>query len=70
VWEYKILNLKAKGVTNLVLSKEDEDELNRWGEEDWELASGVPTVNGRTICCILKRERNKSNGFDSIKENR
>jgi len=59
-WEYKILNFKAKGVTNLVLSKEDEDELNRLGKEGWELAAGVPTVNGRTICCILKRERFES----------
>lgn len=56
-WEYRILNFKAKGVTNLVLSKEDEDELNKFGEEGWELATSAPTVNGRTICCILKREK-------------
>lgn len=55
-WEYKIINLRAKGVTNLVLSKEDEDELNKLGKEGWELVSTAPTVNGRTICCMLKRE--------------
>lgn len=57
-WEYKILNLRAKGVTNLVLSKEDEQELNKLGDEGWELVSTAPTVNGRTICCIMKRENN------------
>lgn len=56
-WEYKILNLRAKGVTNLVLSKEDEQELNKQGDEGWELVSSAPTVNGRTICCIMKREK-------------
>lgn len=56
-WEYKIVNLSAKGITNLVLSKEDEITLNKWGEEGWELVSTAPTVNGRTICCILKREK-------------
>ncbi|QEK12387.1 DUF4177 domain-containing protein [Crassaminicella thermophila] len=56
-WEYKIINLRAKGVTNLVLSKEDEEELNKLGDEGWELVSSVPTVNGRTICCMLKREK-------------
>ncbi len=55
-WKYKIINLRAKGVTNLVLSREDEDELNKLGEEGWELVSTAPTVNGRTICCILKKE--------------
>lgn len=56
-WEYKILNLKTKGVTNLVLSKEDEEELNKLGDEGWEVVASAPTVNGRTICCILKREK-------------
>lgn len=56
-WEYKVINLKAKGVTNLVLSKEDEDVLNKLGEQGWELVSSAPTVNGRTICCMLKREK-------------
>ncbi|TCO80072.1 DUF4177 domain-containing protein [Marinisporobacter balticus] len=56
-WEYRIINLHAKGVTNLVLSKEDEDVLNALGDEGWELVSSVPTVNGRTICCMLKREK-------------
>ena len=56
-WEYKIINLRAKGVTNLVLSKEDEDELNILGDQGWELVSSVPTVNGRNICCMLKREK-------------
>ncbi|KXG74342.1 DUF4177 domain-containing protein [Thermotalea metallivorans] len=56
-WEYKILNLKPKGVTNLVLSKEDEEALNKLGDEGWEVVTSAPTVNGRTICCILKREK-------------
>lgn len=56
-WEYKILNLKAKGVSTLVLSKADEDKLNLLGEEGWQLKSTAPTVNGRNICCILMREK-------------
>ncbi|MDK2918271.1 MAG: hypothetical protein PWQ37_1004 [Candidatus Petromonas sp.] len=55
-WEYKILNFKTKGVSNLVLSREDENKLNELGQEGWELTSSVPTVNGRNICCILKRQ--------------
>ncbi|WP_141228357.1 DUF4177 domain-containing protein [Anaeromicrobium sediminis] len=56
-WEYKIINLKTKGVTNLVLSKDDEDKLNVLGEDGWQLVSAVPTVNGRTICCMLMKEK-------------
>lgn len=54
-WEYRIINLKAKGVTNLVLSKEDEVKLNELGKVGWELVTAAPTVNGRTICCIFKK---------------
>ncbi len=57
-WEYKIINLKTKGVSNLVLSKDDEEKLNKLGEEGWELTTATPTVNGRNICCILKRQAN------------
>lgn len=55
-WEYKIINLNAKGVTNLVLSKEDENKLNELGNIGWELITATPTVNGRNICCIFKKE--------------
>lgn len=55
-WEYKILNFKTKGVSNLVLSKEDENKLNELGKDGWELTNSIPTVNGRNICCILKRQ--------------
>ncbi|MFZ5966487.1 MAG: DUF4177 domain-containing protein [Bacillota bacterium] len=56
-WEYKIINFKTKGATNLVLSREDEDELNKLGDLGWELVTSAPTVNGRTICCILKKQK-------------
>ncbi len=55
MWEYKVEHIKTAGATNLVMSKKDQDLMNRLGIEGWELVEAVPTVNGRTIIMFFKR---------------
>jgi len=55
MWEYKVEHIKTAGTTNLVMSKNDQDLMNKLGGEGWELVEAVPTVNGRTIIMFFKR---------------
>ncbi len=54
-FEYKIENLKAYGVTSLVLTKDHENKLNKLGEEGWELIELNTLKNPRNITAVFKR---------------
>lgn len=55
-FEYKIENIKAYGVTSLVLTKEHEKKFNSLGKEGWELVSLNSLNNPRNLVVIFKRE--------------
>ncbi|WIV10660.1 DUF4177 domain-containing protein [Proteiniborus sp. MB09-C3] len=55
-FEYKIENIKAFGVTSLVLTKEHEKKFNALGAEGWELVSLKSLNNPRNLIVVFKRE--------------
>jgi hypothetical protein len=57
-FEYKIVNLRTKGMVNIILTPEHEKRLNELGNDGWELISTSMTKDGRTVMCILKKEKN------------
>ncbi|MFA5525040.1 MAG: DUF4177 domain-containing protein [Tissierellales bacterium] len=57
-FEYKIENIKAFGVTSLVLTKEHEKKFNTLGSEGWELVNLKSLSNPRNLVVVFKREVN------------
>lgn len=55
-FEYKVENIKAFGVTSLVLTKEHENKFNSLGEEGWELVTLNSLNNTRNLIAVFKRE--------------
>lgn len=55
-FEYKVENIKAFGVTSLVLTKEHEKKFNALGEEGWELVNLKSLNNPRNLIVVFKRE--------------
>ncbi|WP_352420064.1 DUF4177 domain-containing protein [Proteiniborus sp.] len=55
-YEYKIENIKAYGVTSLVLTKEHEKKFNVLGADGWELVSLKSLNNPRNLIAVFKRE--------------
>lgn len=55
-FEYKIENIKAYGVTSLVLTKEHEKKFNSLGAEGWELIDMISLNNPRNLIVVFKRE--------------
>ena len=61
-WEYISIKVEAKGMTGGIPEVEDFDnELNKCGEEGWELVSCLPTaqVYGQSgeIIAVFKRRK-------------
>lgn len=55
-FEYKVENIKAYGVTSLVLTKDHEKKFNSLGAEGWELVSLNSLNNPRNLVLVFKRE--------------
>lgn len=58
-FEYKVENIKAFGVTSLVLTKEHEKKFNTLGAEGWELVNLKSLNNPRNLIVVFKREINE-----------
>lgn len=54
-YEYKVENIKAFGVTSLVLTKDHENKFNALGEEGWELVTLNTLNNPRNLIAVFKR---------------
>jgi hypothetical protein len=61
-WEYTSIKLETKGILGGILEEESFDtELNRLGEQGWELVSCFPTAQGygqsREVISVFKRRK-------------
>ena len=63
-FEYKVVTFDTKGFWGgTVETRQIEEQLNRLGDDGWEMVSGTSTNQSygasKSIVCIFKREKNQ-----------
>lgn len=55
-YEYKFINLRLNGMTDMRLTKKHEEQLNELGKDGWDLHQMMQLKAARNIIAVMKRE--------------